>query len=480
MAEEREIDKEYLTKLESRLQHIKDQKSRNINSKEIIDNLAGRKELQFSNLITGKDDLKFEDNFVDKPIQSTWIQKKVLPQTVAISSGEILPLVKHDHLETKKDGEEGRVGADNVQPDPVLDLDIELMSFLKEEKAALKDGSIELVASDTALPIGQSSDGEFYLATCWVVYDDYYVPDRYFAAFYKIDSVKNEAELWQKFPISNAPTFCRLTKTSPIATDELYWLIFSHSKGVQAFSIDSNTKNIEPLDQIGDVFPVLEIGTLPGSAIRSHCWIARGFRFSVVGFDTGYVVASVCTMNSGTIIDRKTIKFSGPISVLKLIDTNEDQLETAVLVSSTIGPVVVWNLGLVDEYLQWNLKAELVGSENFDSIISGNTNHEFIFIGTYAEQILIYDLDAVVTKKSPSSPIIQIPIVSQISVGSPVLSINYVPADDSVIVLSYKGFHKFIQPRGRPLDSLIKADEAVDAPLAEATAKLDLKIAPLN
>lgn len=142
---------------------------------------------------------------------------------------------------------------------------------------------------------------------------------------------------------------------------------------------------IEQLDQIGDVFPVLEIATLPGSATRSHCWIARGYRFSVVGFDTGYVVASVCTMNSGNIIDRKTIKFSGPISVLKLINTNEEQLETAVLVSSTIGPVVVWTLSLVDEYLQWNLKAELVGSEDFDSIISGNTNHEFIFIGTYAE-----------------------------------------------------------------------------------------------
>ena len=65
-------------------------------------------------------------------------------------------------------------------------------------------------------------------------------------------------------------------------------------------------------------------------------------------------------------------------------------------------------------------------------------------------------------------------MISRISVGSPVLSINYVPADDSVIVLSYKGFHKFIQPRGRPLDSIIKVEEAVDAPLAEVTAKLDL------
>lgn len=89
-------------------------------------------------------------------------------------------------------------------------------------------------------------------------------------------------------------------------------------------------------------------------------------------------------------------------------------------------------------------------------------------------------MNAVVANGNSSSSIVQIPIISEINVGSPILSINYVPADDSVIVLSYKGFHKFVQPRGRPLDSIIKVEETIDAPLAEATAKLDLKIAPLN
>lgn len=137
--------------------------------------------------------------------------------------------------------------------------------------------------------------------------------------------------LGQKFELKNAPTFCRLTTTSPMDSDHLYWLIFSHSRGVQAYSILVSTnsfidynfqpqsKSVEPVVSIGDIFPVLEIGDLPGSAIRSHCWITQGYRFSVVGFDTGYIAAAVCTMHSGTIIDRYEQHFRiSKMSLLKL------------------------------------------------------------------------------------------------------------------------------------------------------------------
>lgn len=66
---------------------------------------------------------------------------------------------------------------------------------------------------------------------------------------------------------------------------------------------------VEPVDSVGEIFPVLEIGQLPGSAIRSHCWVIGDYRFSVVGYDTGCVIASCCTMHSGTIIDRFVLKF---------------------------------------------------------------------------------------------------------------------------------------------------------------------------
>uniref|UniRef100_A0AC34QXT5 Uncharacterized protein n=1 Tax=Panagrolaimus sp. JU765 TaxID=591449 RepID=A0AC34QXT5_9BILA len=446
--------------------------------------------------------------------------------------------------------------------------EVELLPFLNETKGVAKDGSVELVASDSSLPIGEIKTSEFYLSTCWVVYDDHFIPERYFAAFFKIIIEKNKmiANLWQKFPISTAPTFCRLTKTSPIATDELYLLIFSCTIGVQAFSIDSESQKIDLLENIGDVFPVFEIRTLPGAVTRSHCWITKGYRFSVVGFDTGFVVASsesqkidllenigdvfpvfeirtlpgavtrshcwitkgyrfsvvgfdtgfvvasVCTMHSGTIIDQRSIKFSGPISVLKLIETDEERLETCVMISSTLGPVVIWTLGLVDEYLQWKMKYELAESENYDSIITGNTNHEFIFIGTFFDYVLIYELSTLKTSQSVQIPLlskihvgspilsinyvpvddtyvliyelstlktsqsVQIPLLSKIHVGSPILSINYVPVDDTVVILSTKGFYRFVQKGNKIVD-------VIDGEFTEVREKplLDLnKFAPLD
>lgn len=61
---------------------------------------------------------------------------------------------------------------------------------------------------------------------------------------------------------------------------------------------------MEYVESIGDVFPALEIGQLPGSPIRSSCWLLNEYRFSVVGYDTGYVIATVCSLTSKTVIDR--------------------------------------------------------------------------------------------------------------------------------------------------------------------------------
>uniref|UniRef100_A0AC34G509 Uncharacterized protein n=1 Tax=Panagrolaimus sp. ES5 TaxID=591445 RepID=A0AC34G509_9BILA len=337
---------------------------------------------------------------------------------------------------------------------------IELMPLLNEKKGHLKDGLLELVASDTSLIKGKTDD--FYVASCWVINDEFFVPIKYFAAFFKITD--GEAELWKKFDLTNAPTYCRLTMTSPLHSNELYFLIFSHSIEARTFAINHSEKSLESIESIGDVFPVLDVGSLPGAAIKSHCWIAQGYRFSVVGFDTGYVMAAVCTMESGTIIDRKAIKFSGPISVLKLIDRNDELLETGVFVSSSIGPAVLWSLRLEDEFLQWKIRSELQSSECCDSIISGNTNSEFVFIGTYTEVALI--LEDVL--KLPIAP-----VISEIHVGSPILSIQYIPADDSIIILSYKGVHKFVQPKNRTFEAIINLETTVDS-ITEFNEKIDL------
>lgn len=319
----------------------------------------------------------------------------------------------------------------------------DLKEYLAEDSAH-ENFSLELVASDTAL---FASEG--YLATCWVVYDRLFAPARYFAAFFRF-SQSPEVEMWKKFDLESAPTYTRLTTTSPMDTNQLYWLIFSYSRGVQAFSILPNTskldahEQVQPVDSIGDIFPVLDIGKLPGSAIRSHCWIANGYRLSVVGYDTGYVIACVCTMESGTIVDRKTLKFSGPISVLRLINENAKEMVTSVLISSTLGPAVIWSLKLEDELLVWEMNSPLLDSEIYDTVICCAVSEEHIFIGTYGEQLLVYSLEETLGCS-------EVPPLLILNIASPILSIVCLQDENStLIVLSNKGLHRLESSKRHP------------------------------
>uniref|UniRef100_A0A7E4V2X3 WD_REPEATS_REGION domain-containing protein n=1 Tax=Panagrellus redivivus TaxID=6233 RepID=A0A7E4V2X3_PANRE len=484
---DRELDAEYLAKLEQRLNQLKDPKLNEPKSEQIIKDIAGRKDLQLFNLLTSKD-LAFEDNFVDQPIQASWLQKKVAPASVAVNKIEVVPLVKYDHLEAfiasfdeDKPAESEStevefapipdcngysmraVNSDPNKPPAVLVIDVygdmhwvnrkfhvELMPLIDEPTGSKRDGTVEVVASDiTADVVGRY----FSVATCWVVNDDYLVPKYYFAAFFKVE-YNGSVKLWHKFTLNNAPTFTRLTISSPTDPDSPYWLIFCHNTRTQAYALDYQKETIEQVEGIGDVFPVLEIETPPGATTRSHCGIMADYRFSVIGLDTGYVVASVCKMNSGEIIAQQTIKFSGPISVLKLIGTNEKDLETNVLVSSTLGPVMLWKLSLsVDEVLKWEAVTELVGSEACDCVMSGTANADFAFIGTYTEQILMYDLRSVLAGPTAS-------VIAEIQVGSPVLAMQYIQQDDTLLVLSYKGFHKFLRRKGRTFETIAASESA--------------------
>lgn len=106
MADTREVDKEYLSKLEQLLNQLKDPQINQPKPQQIIKDISGRKDLQLFNLITGAD-LKFDDNFVDdKTIQASWLQKKAFPQTVAVTATEIVPLIKHEQLELQQQKEE--------------------------------------------------------------------------------------------------------------------------------------------------------------------------------------------------------------------------------------------------------------------------------------------------------------------------------------------------------------------------------------
>jgi hypothetical protein len=59
-----------------------------------------------------------------------------------------------------------------------------------------------------------------------------------------------------------------------------------------------------PMEKIEHMFPAFERANIFGSATRGDRFIMDGFEFNVMGFDTGYVVASVCSLDDNKLLDR--------------------------------------------------------------------------------------------------------------------------------------------------------------------------------
>lgn len=73
--------------------------------------------------------------------------------------------------------------------------------------------------------------------------------------------------------------------------------------------------------------------------------------------------------------------------MLQILRSNEQELVTSVLISSTIGPGAIWALKLNDEVLTWEMNTVLLNSEVYDTVITCSIASDYIFIGTYGEVI---------------------------------------------------------------------------------------------
>lgn len=51
------------------------------------------------NLLTKSSDQCFEDNFTGQPLTTTYLQRKLAPQKVAVHSGELIALLDADQLQ---------------------------------------------------------------------------------------------------------------------------------------------------------------------------------------------------------------------------------------------------------------------------------------------------------------------------------------------------------------------------------------------
>ncbi|CAD5225994.1 unnamed protein product [Bursaphelenchus xylophilus] len=321
------------------------------------------------------------------------------------------------------------------------DVVIDLKSIVTEPK--MQDHTLELVSSDAyPLTTGSDTDPIAYLGTCWVVYDQLFAPHSFFAALFQVNK-DYQVSQWMRITLPDAPTFTKFIASNPTAPDNLYWSIFSHSKGADLFEINRNVKvpfnkRIAGPRSVVDNFRALDISDLPGSVLRCDTWASNSIRVVVAGFDTGYVIASISPINTNTVSDRKTLKFSGPISILQVVQPQSATSPAMVLVSSTIGPATIWALRIEKNKIFWELRTQFTESEVYDAVITATTTKQFILIGTYGEQLLIYSLEDSL-RYSEISPL------ATLNVASPILSIVPVENDNALFVLSSKGFHQYVQ-----------------------------------
>ncbi|KAK0394928.1 hypothetical protein QR680_001015 [Steinernema hermaphroditum] len=488
---EREIDQEYLARLERKLKLLKNP-NKEFQSKDVFKEITQSREDRLFNLLTATSTVSsgFDDNFVDAPIKAPYLQRKIAPQTVAISKEEKLKLVKNDQLEKallKLCSIEDRTGAADTKEEksgekPVpaeeevkseLPVPIQTLNFsepvttnsqcsdvvfcvnhsgflifpnddgapcqladLLEPSFLAGCHSLDLVTADTAPH--RHNDCQAFIATCWVGFDEQLDHVKYIAAIFILDSDFN-IRLGCNFTISGCPAYCRMTKPSPLTRNMHSWLVFSSDKHIDCYLVSPDDGKAKLVEEVFDVYPGLDLGDLAGAATRTACIYNSEFRWSAVAFDTGHVNVTVSRNdNVGFIVDRKSVKYNNVISFLHFLNKGLPSTETYLLVSSTSGPPVMWHLSLIDDQIRWRFKTALEDwRPGSDAVLCGAVNNNSVCIGTFGNVMLAYDLDEVLTKS-----VVPVNRSESITVSSPVLSIQFL-SDGHMALLSNAGYHCF-------------------------------------
>ncbi|KAI6188857.1 hypothetical protein M3Y98_00399500 [Aphelenchoides besseyi] len=319
----------------------------------------------------------------------------------------------------------------------------------------IDDLSLELVGSYMHQYGCEEGPTFAYIGTIWVLNDQLSRPTRFFAAFYAINK-DFSIELWCKFKLAFPPTYTQLR----VKDNRLVWMVCGtpgKSIAFEALTKDPNLSiadRIQPVEQMHSVFSGFLFTKKFRAPIQFSEITVDNFHFTVFGFDSGFLVATV--ENQEGVIDRKCLKFNTAISVVKLLESVPDQ-GVFTLISSTIGPAAVWTLklDLEEMELKWHMRSLLLDSENHDTIMCAAVACETIMIGTYDEQIIFYSL------RDTFNYADVLPL-SSLNVGAPILQIE--PIDEKLLILSAKGLQQY--------DLIVPEDEeTLDDPSSSSSPK---------
>ncbi|KHN81693.1 hypothetical protein Tcan_07175 [Toxocara canis] len=221
-----------------------------------------------------------------------------------------------------------------------------------------------------------------------------------------------------KFSLKNPPTFTRLTAETAIANNRHCWLIFTSSRAARLFLVEPSSVTVEEVDSIGDIYPGLDLGDLPGSAVRTK------------------------------------LKFSGAISVLQLLRLEGREDKILVLISSTLGPAAVWSLAMSADksHFEWKRLSVLDETRGHDTIVCSTANQYFIAIAAYDGLILIYRREELLSEE------LVIRACSLFEHPAPAISMKFLD-QDQLAVLSTSGVH-LLTALHTPTSSVFTDDES--------------------
>ncbi|VDM92259.1 unnamed protein product [Onchocerca ochengi] len=439
-----EVDEDYIKILERKLKKLRKDETQ-VNSKDILDDLKSYREDKLLRLLT-KSDYCFEDNFTDHPVVVSYLRRKLAPETVALNCGEFTALLEADqlalqNLENNKEAASAMISTQNRSVICVsLSGKVHWANGAEPTDLAVlfnesldNNENLEIVASDFAELSG--TDGLTILVTCWVLFDQFWMPKRYFAAMFKA-TADCKFVLNYKLELDNVPSYTRITAEAAVASNRCCWLIFTTSSAARLFIIQPTSLTIEEVESVGDIYPGLDLGDLPGSVIRSNCLQTPTYRWSVLGFDTGYVIATTLSMQTNFIVDRNKLKFSGAISILLILQHVGRDDKISVLISSTLGPAAVWmlSLSLDKSHFEWKKVTILEDTRGHDAVICCASSHQLITIGTYDGVILVYKRLDLLSGDHYAVP------CSIIEMHVSVISIIFLK-DDTLAVLTTNGLH---------------------------------------
>ncbi|VDN35474.1 unnamed protein product [Gongylonema pulchrum] len=303
---------------------------------------------------------------------------------------------------------------------------------LLDEKISGEE-TLEIVASDCARR--RESNDIAFLVTCWILFDEHWEPKRHFAALFKATSEPGFV-LSYKLELDSVPSYTRVTGETAVADNRHCWLIFTTSRAAQLLAIHPTSLEVEDIESVGDIFPGLDLGDLPGSAVRSHCLKTSIYRWSVLGFDTGYVIATTLSLKTNFIEDRSKLKFSGAVSVLQILQHVGREDKISVLISSTLGPAAVWTLSLSADksHFEWTRRRILENTRGRDAVVCCAAGQHLIAIGTYSGGVLVYRRRDLISEGNRP------PLCSTFELSIPVISLLFL-RDNLLAVLTTDGLY---------------------------------------